>query len=333
MSMNLLRTLLCIMAIGICACSWAQEPVKDQAKCYTTWDDAYFYAGFKLDSPDVRGTHRTPNAEVAGDDTVAIYIHTSDKATEKITSQSFTMAVSAAGGGQFSAGTDGGSFEPRVVYTFKYGSNVQGTLNNPDDIDQGYSAEIAIPWSLMNVKAPRLGDMMKFNIILRRHNSKPGDFVSLSPRVKTEEDILNPSKWMNLVFAAYSFGAVTPGGEKIICAKSLVRPPLVNGTIEDPEWSKNMMFAIDLPMPEGFVYEAKFPVQRLVFTHYFYWYQADPRRLAPVSHITSPDGTPLLQHFPIKGAGPWFSSDRVQWHKDELTDIVSAGIDVVLPVY
>ena len=327
------KVLLSLAAMLLGSCGWAQEPAKDQVKCYTTWDDAYFYAGFKVDCPDVRGTHRIPNAEVAGDETAAIYLQTADKPTAGITPTCFTMVVSAAGGGQFSLGNDKGAFEARPVLTFKYGANVQGTLNNGDDMDQGYSVEIAIPWQLMNVKAPQLGNMMSFNIILRRHDSKPGEFVSLSSRVKSEEDVLNPSKWMSMVFATYSYGAVMPGAEKIICAKSLVRPPLINGLIDDLEWSKNMMFAIDLPMPAGFVYEAKYPVQRLVFTHYFYWYQADPRKPAAFGHIVNSDGAPGLQDFPIKGAGPWFSSDRVQWHKEQLADIVAARIDVILPIY
>ncbi len=331
--MRLTTLLACLAAVSCALAGRAQEPPRDQVKCYLTWDGGYLYTGFKADCPDVRGTHRTPNAEVTGDDTVAIYVQTTDKPTAGVTPHCFSMSVSAAGGAQFSAGNESGALEPKQVLSFKYGANVQGTLNNGDDVDQGYSIEIAIPWQLMNVKTPQLGDMMSFNVVIRRHDGKPGEFVSLSSRVKSEEDVLDPSKWMSMVFAAYSYGAVMPGGEKVICAKSLVRPPLINGLVEDLEWSKNMMFTIDLPVPEGFVYEAKYPVQPLVFTHYFYWYQADPRKPAALGHVVNGDGTPALQDFPMKGAGPWFSSDRVQWHKEELGDIVSAGIDVVLPIY
>jgi hypothetical protein len=31
--------------------------------------------------------------------------------------------------------------------------------------------------------------------------------------------------------------------------------------------------------------------------------------------------------------GPWFSYDRVQWHRDQLLGLRSAGVDVILPVY
>ncbi len=310
-----------------------QEAVRDQIKCYITWDDLYFYAGFKADWPDVRGTRSKPNADVIGDDLISVYIQTDDNTRDRVNPNCFSMSVSAAGGAQFAQGTDSGTFEPQTVYSFKYGTAIQGTLNNSDDVDEGFSVEMAIPWQLMHMNAPPLGSMMRFNVVVRRYDAKPGDFVSLSPEVRSEEDVLNPSKWSRMVFATYSFGASVPNSDKIVCAKTLVRPPLINGTIESAEWSKNWMFVMDLPMPEGFVYEAKYPTPRLTFTHYFYWYQADPRRNVPTAHISFPDGSGQLQDFPIRGAGPWFSSDRVEWHKQELSDIVSAGIDVILPIY
>ncbi len=342
--MTLKRLILCISLLLCSASLLAQEPAtdaptvdaspsRDQAKCYTNWDESYFYVGLRIDCPDVRGSHKEPNAQVSGDDVVEIYFQTGDRRSSTLTPNCFLMAVSAAGGAQFSAGNDKGTFDPATVWSFKYGVNVQGTLNNDGDVDQGYSIEIAIPWELMKSKAPQLGDMIGFNIIIRRHDAKPGDFVSISPNVKTEADVLSPSKWMPLVCTtAYSFGGAMAGGEKIISPKTIVRPPLINGLVDDREWPKNALFSIDLPVPEGFVYEAKFPPQRMTFTHYFYWYQADPRK-GPLRHIVDGSGQIELQDFPIKGAGPWFSTYRVQWHKEQLSDILAAGIDVVLPIY
>ena len=197
----------------------------------------------------------------------------------------------------------------------------------------GYTVEMAIPWQAMKMSTPKFGDMVSFNILIHRHGDKSGEFVSLSPRVKTEDDTMCPAKWVNLVFAQYTFGAATVSAEKILSSKTIVRPPLIDGIISDKEWTANTSFAIDLPMPEGFVYEAKFPPHKMVMTHYFYWYQADPRKSAPYSHIVGPDGALQLQDSPARNAGPWFSYDRVQWHKEQLSDIVAAGIDVVLPVY
>lgn len=317
-----------LMLLALPAC--AQDVIRDQARCHTTWDDAYFYLSFKVDCPDVRGTHTKPNAEVTGDDCVEFYVETANKHPQQLNPTCFSMAVSAAGGAQFRAGTEAGSMEPTPVYSFKYGVTVQGTINNSDDIDQGYAIEMAVPWDVMKTSAPATGNMMSFNVVVRGHG---GEFVSLSPRVKSEADVLSPANWVNLVFAAHSFGAVTASVDKIVSAKYVVRPPLIDGVIQDKEWHRNTSFALDLPMPPGFVYEAKFPVQRMVFAPYHYWYQGDTRR-AP-GGLPAPEADPMLTltDFPIKGPGPWFSHDRVQWHKDELADIVAAGIDVVLPVY
>jgi hypothetical protein len=251
----------------------------------------------------------------------------------KISPACFSMAVSTAGGSRFRAGGDNGVLGPTPAFTFKYGATVQGTLNNPDDIDMGCNVEMAIPWGLLATDAPTLGDMMSFNVIVRRHSEAAGGFVSLSPRVKSEDDALVPAKWVNIIFAAHSFGVATTNVEKILSAKYVVRSPLIDGVVNDREWHANTSFAIDLPMPPGFVYEAKYPIQRMVFAKYLYWYQADPRRDAAVAHITKPDGSSDLADLPAKGVGPWFSGDRVQWHKEELAGMVGAGICVALPDY
>jgi len=56
--MTLKRVLLCAFVLLMPASvAFAQDAVKDQVSCYTTCDDAYFYLGFRIDGPDVRGTH------------------------------------------------------------------------------------------------------------------------------------------------------------------------------------------------------------------------------------------------------------------------------------
>lgn len=318
-----------IMSGGPALC---QEPIVDQVRCYTTWDASYFYLGFKADDPDVRATHRAPNADVSGDDLIEIYVESDNAGAEKITPACFSMAVTAAGGSQCRAGTENGAFDPVAVYTFKYGATVQGTINNSDDIDMGCSIEIAIPWSILKRPAPNMGDQMGFNVIVRRAGDK-SSLVSLSPRVKTEDDALNPSKWVKVVFAAHSFGVATTSAEKILSAKYVVRSPLVEGIVGDKEWHQNTSFSIVLPMPEGFVYEAKFPPQRTIFAVYDYDYFNDSRKTGPLTDPNAKTGEIELADHPVKHAGPWFSYDRVQFHKEQLSDMVEAGVDVALPTY
>ncbi|MCL5102556.1 MAG: hypothetical protein M1133_00385 [Armatimonadetes bacterium] len=310
----------------------AQEVAKDQVRCFSTWDENYFYLAFKVDCPDVRATHSKPNESVDGDDSITVYIETDGKRAEKASPSCFSMTISPAGGAQFRAGTGDGKLEPATVWTFKYGANVQGTINNGDDIDMGYTVEMAIPWDIMNMTRPGIGDQISYNMVVRRHGKEEGGFVSLSPLVKTESDLLCPAKWSKLVFAAYSFGVATTGPDKILSAKYIARPPLINGVIGDKEWHSNTSLAIDIPLPPGVVYEAKFPPQRMVFTPYCYNYQADRRKAAEPIVLTAMD-TGLFGDHPIKNVGPWFSYDRTQWHKEELSAMSAAGIDVVLPVF
>lgn len=329
---QLKKLILCLLCILCATVAFGQTPVEDKAQCYTTWDNIFLYLSFKVDCPDVQGKQSAPNADVTGDDCVLVYIDTGKNHAEAITPTTFLMAVSAAGGAQFSAGTEDGQLKPVSVHTFKYGTTVHGTLNNDDDIDNGYSVEVALPWTLLNAQPPQPGDMMSFNIVVRRNGWKPNDFASLAPRVVKEEDVRDPVKWANLVLAAFAFVA-TSGPEKVVSPRSIATPPVINGTIHDREWPKNSAFSVKLPMPAGFVYEAKFPIQRLLLAPYHYTLQRDPEKAAPYTKLTNPDGGIALQHFPDRNLGPWVSYDRVQWHKEQASDARAAGIDVFLPAY
>jgi hypothetical protein len=65
---------------------------------------------------------------------------------------------------------------------------------------------------------------------------------------------------------------------------------------------------------------------RLVGTYFFYWYNAKTK-----SHIIDPDGTDALTTHPVSLED--YSYDSVRWHREQLTDMIAAGIDVVLPVF
>lgn len=65
---------------------------------------------------------------------------------------------------------------------------------------------------------------------------------------------------------------------------------------------------------------------RIVATYYFYWYDVDSG-----SHIHNSDGSDALTTHPSRMDG--FSYKSVAWHKQQLRDMVEAGIDVLLPVF
>jgi len=70
-------------------------------------------------------------------------------------------------------------------------------------------------------------------------------------------------------------------------------------------------------------FRAKSPI---VATTYFYWYDA-----ATSLHILDGDGTDALTDHPPTLED--FSYKSVDWHAQQLTDMIAAGIDVAMPVY
>jgi len=65
---------------------------------------------------------------------------------------------------------------------------------------------------------------------------------------------------------------------------------------------------------------------KILCTYYFYWYDVYSN-----AHIVNPDGSDALVDHPADMED--FSYNSVNWHKQELKDMIAAGIDVLLPVY
>jgi hypothetical protein len=64
----------------------------------------------------------------------------------------------------------------------------------------------------------------------------------------------------------------------------------------------------------------------VVLTSYFYWYD-----VLTGAHIRDPDGSDALTDHPPTLTG--FSYKLAAWHREQLEDMIAAGIDVLLPVY
>ena len=206
---------------------------------YTSWDDYYFYAAFRVRDTNVLGTNTTTTSQPQQDDDLEVFFETDDARAKLRTPQTVQMAVSAAQGAYFSIGDGTKIPKGKAVYSYKYAVTVNGTLNKPDDTDTGYDVELAIPWSEMGrSKPPAPGEVWGFNVISRDKDSVnvPADkFYSLSGSVKSKGDVQNPSKWSRIEFVGG--GAAIPSTpDKIICAKVVGQFPRVNGTIVSGDW-------------------------------------------------------------------------------------------------
>ena len=206
---------------------------------YTSWDDYYFYAAFRVHDANVQGTNTTTTSQPQQDDDVEVFFDTADDHAKVRTPQTFQMAVSAAQGAYYSVGDGTKIPKGKAVYSYKYAATVDGTLNKPGDADAGYEVELAIPWTEMGRSGPPApGAVWGFNVISRDRNSldAPADkFYSLSPNVKSKADVQNPSKWTQITFVN-SPTSLTSAPDKIVCAKVVGQFPRVNGTIVSGDW-------------------------------------------------------------------------------------------------
>lgn len=81
------------------------------------------------------------------------------------------------------------------------------------------------------------------------------------------------------------------------------------------------------PSPEDLAGAQTFSAaDRVVLTSYFYWYDVNTG-----AHLRNADGSDALTDHPPTMTG--FSFRSPTWHREQLEDMVAAGIDVLLPVY
>ncbi|HEV2472019.1 MAG TPA: hypothetical protein VGS41_05095, partial [Chthonomonadales bacterium] len=215
----------------------------------------------------------------------------------------------------------------------------------------GYTLELAVPWVDLGGR-PDAGAKMGFNVAAQSVSAGSPPLQSLSPEVQAPADLNNPSKWTELLLAN-SGEAHAPG--EFVCPRVFASKPVIDGLLEPGEWNALSEFvfgergaagsaenlsaertiisrirpdfvphlptpAIPLPVPERLRMPERqqFPLDRLVFARYEYWYQADPHKEAPVQHILRPDGSTALAQHPMEGAGPWFSYDQVDWQRSTI---------------
>jgi len=394
---------------------------------FTTWDDYYFYAAFRVNDTNVVGTNNSTTSQPQQDDDVEVFFETNDAHDKVRTPQTYQMAVSVAQGAYFSIGDGTKIPKGKAVYSYKYAVTTHGKLNSANGTDKGYDVEMAIPWSEMGLAGPpQPGATWGFNVISRDRDSEATPatrFYSLSPKVKKRDDVQNPSKWSHITFAAPGVEtASTP--ENVVCAKVTGAFPRVNGTIVSGDWPAATRLAfgtepitaaaptvaeepnttespfdnppplgptpqqtaavppglIDLPGGHGFIKvvpggiknptglevpviappppkqnKRNRPIRMaqtppvpegvvvnsgaftlgapkpppFIMAIYRIDFNGDARK-GPAQNVWNAQGGTLLADQPMNGAGPWFSGLRPAWHRQQLTDMRRAGVEVAL---
>jgi hypothetical protein len=149
------------------------------------WDDAFLYVAFSSEDPNVGSPFTQDDEKLYTSNVVEIFVNPSGDSSH------YDEIEVAPTNALFDASFSGG---PRQGMDLSWSSHAQhavhvdGTLNDPRDVDRGWTAELAIPFaSLTGMPKPRpeRGDRWKFNLYrLRQGPGQPGEGQAYSPPLR-----------------------------------------------------------------------------------------------------------------------------------------------------
>jgi hypothetical protein len=135
-----------------------QSPAPATAKLL--WDDNFLYAFFDVKDPNLVSSYTKRDDQVSQGTCVELFVNSSQRWGQY---WEFNIAPTGIVFDSFynkNLNRWGGDARPEEdVQGLKIGTTVRGTLNKTDDVDEGYTVEMAIPWSeIPGMARPRAGD-------------------------------------------------------------------------------------------------------------------------------------------------------------------------------
>lgn len=186
------------------------------------WDDDYFYVAAELEEPHVWGTITQRDAVIFQDNDFEVFI---DPNGDNHEYYEFEMNALNTGWDLFLniPYKDGGKARDEWnIVGLKTAVHVRGTLNNPNDRDEGWSVEIAFPWKALAEYAhraapPKNGDQWRVNFsrVEWVHEIMDGKYRKVTGRKEDNwvwsptgiVDMHRPERWGYVQFATEPPGA------------------------------------------------------------------------------------------------------------------------------
>lgn len=187
------------------------------------WDDTYFYVAAELEEPHVWGTITQHDAVIFQDPDFEVFIDPNGDSHEYY---EFEMNALNTGWDLFlpKPYKDGGpALNEWEIPGLKTAAHVRGTLNDPSDVDEAWTVEIAIPWKVLGEHAhrpspPQPGDQWRvgFSRVQWQTQIKDGKYVKI-PGVPENNwiwspqgvvDMHRPERWGYVQFTRTAPGTV-----------------------------------------------------------------------------------------------------------------------------
>lgn len=161
------------------------KPCSAATEARLLWDDDNLYVAFLAEDPNVAGEFFRDDEKLYTSNVVEIFLNPSGDSSR------YDEIEVAPTNALFDASFTGG---PRQGMDLGWSSHarhavhVDGTLNDPRDVDRGWTVELAVPYaSLTGMPRPRpqRGDRWRFNLYrLRQGPGQPGEGQAYSPPMR-----------------------------------------------------------------------------------------------------------------------------------------------------
>jgi len=199
-----------------------------KTKVKMLWDDQYLYIAGEMEEPHLWATIKQRDAVMFYDNDFEVFIDP-DGDTHKYYELEINALATAWDLFLVKPYRDEGSAAVNSwdIKGLKVAVNLQGTLNNPNDTDKGWTCEIAIPWTVLresyyNQSVPKSGEQWRINFsrVEWRYKSVNNKYEKeLDPKtgkpfpednwVWSPQGVINihyPEMWGSLQFSAITAG-------------------------------------------------------------------------------------------------------------------------------
>jgi hypothetical protein len=174
-----------------------------QTRAKMLWDDQFFYIAAELEEPHVWATLTQHDSVIFHDNDFEVFLNPSGDGRNYFefeinalnTSWDLFLPKPYREGGKSDDSWD--------IPGLQTGIGIHGTLNNPSDIDRGWTVEIAIPWTSFASRAPvhrpAPGDEWRVNFsrVEWRTEIRDGRYVKI-PGLKEDNWVWSPQGVINM---------------------------------------------------------------------------------------------------------------------------------------
>jgi hypothetical protein len=175
------------------------KPARAATEARLLWDDENLYVAFLAEDANVGSPFVKDDEKLYTSKVVEVFLNPSGDGSR------YDEIEVAPTNALFDASFTGG---PRQGMDLSWSSrarhavHVDGTLNDPSDVDRGWTVEIAIPFASltgMPRQRPQRGDRWKFNLYrLRQGPGQPGEGQAFSPPMRGDFHALD--RFATLIF-------------------------------------------------------------------------------------------------------------------------------------